>query len=1221
MKYRTGGHVFLLAVLVVTGLSAQDQPSSPGGTDSSQSAPRPVVPQRIRVGGSVAAGMIVQRVTPVYPAEAKAAQVSGTVVLHAIIGKDGAIQKLDLISGPPMLTDSAIDAVRKWRYKPFLLNGQPVEVETTINVAYQLGDAPNPAESSESAKPPSPSPSDVSQEPFVYETIRGAMRFENDGTGSTETRARVRVQNPLGVQHMGQLVFSYNSSNERLEVRTVRVTKPDGRVIVAGPDAVQDLTAPVAQMAPVYTDARQKHVTVPGLSTGDILEYDVVKTLFQPLTPGQFWDVWDFVNDGYCLDEQVDLDVPRDRALKMKNPSVIEPTMKEEGDRRIYHWKTSNASSFGSNRVMPTLNGFNPTAILEGARQPAPRRMLFSTFQSWGEVGQWYAGLERDRRVATPDLRAKADELVRGAKTDSEKAAPIYDFVSRNIRYVSLSFGVGRYQPHAAAEIFANEYGDCKDKATLLGTLLDLEGVRNSTVLINTQADVDPDVPTPQQFDHAILVASVNGHDVWLDSTLGVGPYAYLLPQLRAKNALVVASEGFSEIRETPATLLNPRLYRISVEGNKAADKIDMLLSFDIQGDDLEVMFRAALLRVPAATLAQSMNQGARSVGGGDATFSDVKASDPFDIQNPFHLEAHLSGMVAKSSAPAPNAATEIPTLAGLPADSEWLSYILPNAPQGSDAKEAVLLGGPKEMFLHVKATSSSATPIISAKPIHITTDFAEYEISESLNGDTRTTDIHLGLKIRELPAGRAAEYADFRTKVIDSFRNASADKPAVAVAPVPVPAPNPAPSASKLPSTPASSELKPVYDNALKALNSGNPSSAAELLEVVVARDPNFKGAWNDLGRAYTNLREYDKAIPALRTAIEKDPGDPYAYNNLGLVFLRQKRYDDAIPQFQRQIKITSNDRYAHANLGIAYLQTRKFAEAARELDRAAAISPQDAAVQINLGRAYAGSAQPEKATQAFDRAVTLTPLPAMFNDAAFFMADNNLALDRAETYAKSAVRPVEDEIGNVSVDRAVPRDLANVASLAAFWDTMGWVKFRQDDSASAEKYLLAAWQLSDSGVMGDHLGQVYEKEGRRANAIRTYELALATSRAPAETRERLAALLGGDQTIDSVVESVRPTLPARRTARIANPQRKDGSAQLMILISRAPNSSTVRFISGDDSLRSMSNKIGSARFPDLFPDDTAQKILRRGQLSCSHLSGTCSLVFTPADSTDFTY
>jgi len=99
---------------------------------------QPVVPQRIRVSQGVTTGLLVHKVQPLYPPLARAARIQGDVVLRAIINKDGAIQDLQLVSGHPMLVPAAIDAVRQWRYRPYLLNGQPVEVETTITVIFTL---------------------------------------------------------------------------------------------------------------------------------------------------------------------------------------------------------------------------------------------------------------------------------------------------------------------------------------------------------------------------------------------------------------------------------------------------------------------------------------------------------------------------------------------------------------------------------------------------------------------------------------------------------------------------------------------------------------------------------------------------------------------------------------------------------------------------------------------------------------------------------------------------------------------------------------------------------------------------------------------------------------------------------------------------------------------------------------------------------------------------
>ena len=101
--------------------------------------PKPVAPARIKQGGNVTAASIINQTKPVYPPLARQARIQGTVILHAIIDKDGNVAELQVVSGHPLLVQAALDAVKQWRYKPTLLNGDPVEVDTTITVTFSMG--------------------------------------------------------------------------------------------------------------------------------------------------------------------------------------------------------------------------------------------------------------------------------------------------------------------------------------------------------------------------------------------------------------------------------------------------------------------------------------------------------------------------------------------------------------------------------------------------------------------------------------------------------------------------------------------------------------------------------------------------------------------------------------------------------------------------------------------------------------------------------------------------------------------------------------------------------------------------------------------------------------------------------------------------------------------------------------------------------------------------
>ena len=441
------------------------------------------------------------------------------------------------------------------------------------NASSQQQSSPSPSQSADPAKNSLPDPSkqsektpvagaaaklagskapDYAQESFVIEQMHSHYRFEADGTGRKETTARIRVQSEAGVQQWGQIQEGYNSANERVEIPYVRVLKEDGTVVKADDDAVQDLSAPVEHEAPVYTDYRQKHITVPGLRPGEVLEYDMVTVIHTPLAAGQFWADYEFDKSNITLDETLDVDVPAGRTLKLKCKPGMDPKITEENGRRIYHWSGSHLEREDDPAKEKDKK--------KKKHRPDDERpdIQLTTFETWEQIGRWYASLEKDRRAPSPEVRAKAQELTKGLNTDIEKIEALYDFVAKNFRYVSLSLGVGRYQPHAASDVLHDQYGDCKDKHTLLASLLDAEGLHAWSVLINSSRKLDPDVPSPSQFDHVITMLPLGKEEVWMDTTAEVAPFRLLSYTLRKKQALVIPpadppSSVAPHLLETPA--------------------------------------------------------------------------------------------------------------------------------------------------------------------------------------------------------------------------------------------------------------------------------------------------------------------------------------------------------------------------------------------------------------------------------------------------------------------------------------------------------------------------------------------------------------------------------------------------------------------------------------------------------------------------------------------
>jgi hypothetical protein len=335
------------------------------------------------------------------------------------------------------------------------------------------------------------------QEALVIEDLSTKVVFENSGTFTREQTTRVRVQTDAGVKAWGLLRFPFQSASETLTVDYVRVHKPDGSIVITPDDNMQDLDGEITRDAPFYSDLREKHVAVKGLAPGDTLEFSIRWQSTKPLIPGEFWFEYDFQHNSIVLREVLQLRTPAERAVKVKGPQALQTVTKEQGTQ-VYTWISSNLEK-----------AKDPKGDQKKERQAAlgripPPDVQISSFQSWDQVGRWYWNLQKERAEPSAAIRAKAAELTKGSSDNAAKLNVLYKFVSTQYRYIGIAFGIGRYQPHAADDVLTNNYGDCKDKHTLLASLLQASGITIYPALVNSSRTLDPDIPSPAQFDHVI---------------------------------------------------------------------------------------------------------------------------------------------------------------------------------------------------------------------------------------------------------------------------------------------------------------------------------------------------------------------------------------------------------------------------------------------------------------------------------------------------------------------------------------------------------------------------------------------------------------------------------------------------------------------------------------------------------------------------------------------
>ncbi len=1018
-------------------------------------------------------------------------------------------------------------------------------------------------------------PPDYSQEAYVVERSRQSLRFENDGTGVEQTEAQIKVISESGVQILGQVKVGYSALSEKLDIDYVRVRKPDGSVVVAQESAVQDLTFPDA---PVYTDYHEKHISVPSLRPGDVLEYRLVKTITAPLAPGQFWTAYNFADKGVVLDEEVEINVPKDRQIKLKTKPGLEAKITDDGDRRIYLWTQSRLKNDDENDKKK-----------KKAKKPEDQipSIQLTTFKSWEELGAWYGGLERDRRIPDASVKAEAAELVKGKTGDMAKVKALYDYVSRNIRYVSLSFGLGRIQPHAASEVLANGYGDCKDKNTLLAALLDAQGFHSTSVLIGSNIKLDPEIPSPSQFDHVITRVPVDGKEIWLDSTPGVAPFRMLSANLRDKQALAIPPDGNAVLVRTPADLPFEAFDRTALVGsvNDSGELTAHVTA--ISRGDTEIALRYSMRRMPSShwkDIFEYMLKRAQMPG---VEITNLKSSDPSATDDPltvdFDVTVHnyFDWSAAESKFVLPLGSIHMPS-----ADDD-------EGDAGASA-EPIKLGAVREDQAEVKITFPAKYKVHSPIDVDLKRDYAEYHATYKFDAGQLTSHRTLKVTASEIPHDRNEDYAAFRRVVgSDEAQQVMLD--------------NLSPTGAVIGANESADDLESA---GVEALHNEKYQLAVTLFQQVVKLEPKHKSAWNNLGQAYMALGETDKAVQAYQTAIISNPYDEFAYSNLGLAYESQAKYDDAIKQFQKQLEINPLDRFAHGNLGQLYLQQKKYAEAVAELEKAADLEPKNPLVHISLGQAYIATNQTDKGMANFEEAIRLAPNPLTWNDISYALSEENVQLDRAAQYADAATNALETQARDVNLDNLRMQDIGTTRLLFAVWDTRGWVEFKRGDFDAAEKYILPAWQAGGAGDEAEHLGEIYEKQGKREQAIDYYMLSLVVEGASMDARPRLTAL--GVKDIDGRMPAARKKLAQRDTISLDKSDR--GTAEFFLLVSPG-KVEQVKFIKGDDNLQSFTEILQKTDVRMKFPPQSQARVVRRAVVHCGTTAlGPCTMELVPS-------
>jgi Domain of Unknown Function with PDB structure (DUF3857)/Transglutaminase-like superfamily len=394
--------------------------------------------------------------------------------------------------------------------------------------------------------------------------------------GDTETihRRAYKILRPEGREY-GDVVVSFGADT-RLTYLKAWSLAANGKEYEAKENEAVETSMFASSL---YEDTREKILHIPAADPGNIIAYEYVRKGRPYVQQHEWWF-------------QQSLPVRRARfILELPQGSEIEPQWVNFAGKNPTHpsstqwvWELENLPAVPEEPQMPPWRAVAGRLVVAYAPGGGAAG---ESFGSWHAIGRWYENLAEGSRVATPEIKRKVAELTAGAGTAREKLDRLATFVQQKVRYVAIEIGVGGYQPHPADEIFRQRYGDCKDKATLLATMLGDAGFSSYYVLVHSDRGVVlPKFPSALSFNHVILAIglpqSIVGTDLYatiddpklgrlllFDPTEELTPLGYLPPTLQGGYGLVASKEG-GELIKLP--LLPPATNRLLRQGKFSLD-------------------------------------------------------------------------------------------------------------------------------------------------------------------------------------------------------------------------------------------------------------------------------------------------------------------------------------------------------------------------------------------------------------------------------------------------------------------------------------------------------------------------------------------------------------------------------------------------------------------------------------------------------------------------
>jgi tetratricopeptide (TPR) repeat protein/transglutaminase-like putative cysteine protease len=1068
-----------------------------------------------------------------------------------------------------------------------------------------------------------PSADAFRSEALVFEHYDTTYRMHADGTGDRDLHVVMRIQSQGAAQRFGVLSFPFASANETPQIKLIRVQKADGTTVDTPSDAAIDMPSEVTREAPLYSDLKERHVPVRSLSAGDTLEYEVDTHIDKAQAPGQFWGAHHFTPPGtlIVLAENLTLEIPAEKYVQVWSPNH-KAEITEKNGLRTYSWSLSQlvtAPKETNDEAPKTPKAQDPDEDDEGRKLPS---VAWTTFHNWAEVGNWYRSLAQPRVKPTDALRARAVELTKGSASPEDQVQAIYKYVSTQNRYVGIDFGIGRYQPHLAEEVLANQYGDCKDKDTLLEALLQAKGFTTAPALIGAGIAPVADVPSPAVFNHVITTVDLPGGRIWLDSTPPAAPYRYLSAVIRDQKALIVPAASAAALESTPADPPYQFSVNFDADGTLDADGKLTAKMKAVYRDDDEVGVRV-IARSAAPADRDKVSHYLSSYAGFSGTTSNTAFSNADDATQPIIMTYDY----AKHPFGDWDNLRVVPLLPAI----EFTSL----GSEKNPPEEDILLGAPRTLtaISHIHLPVGFRTDL--PDPIHVRTDFATFDKTYRFENSEIIAERKIAILKRKVAKNDWKKYQEFTKNIhmesepwIQLFRPAkpntivtsegskskseNADSKSVVKA-VPAKTAKSADEASKVPTSEAS--VPNLMNQAVEDVKKGDWDRARDALNEIEKKDPKAKGLWSELGWvAQISDHNLDEAKTDYRKELANHPDDEWTVNALTQIESQTGESSAARKTVQKFLDLhPENVRMA------MYLAALKSAAnddegALKTLEGASAQSPENHAIPVMMGNILIRLNRNEEAAAAARTALEGADDPGLLNDAAYILSQSGVGLSTAEEASRKSIAKLEEDSASITTAEANSRAFGRANLLIAAWDTLGWTLYREGKTDEAERMLSAAWRASLRSEIGDHLAQLYEAAGQKQRAYDLYILSQAALQksTPTDVKTHIGESVGRLRPTGEKQSPFPRTeaLQALRTYKIKKPADIGGWGTFRIVIT-ANGVIESQQMSGVLKLEALKPEIGAMKFPELLPPGSKAHLLRSAVVSCS--GSNCEIVLVP--------